>query len=117
VRNTDNQNKDQPGCSRTTAFLFRCQLGSVLALERLKALFELEQPVQGVAARFHVESPHGPTVVDLQEFNQSFSLGDVRADPFTWTHPETVLEVIQVLVDHFEFTLDPNQDSSPVRER
>ena len=65
-------------------FLYRLRLKSVLALERLKAFFEVEQPVQGIAADFRIESPHRPAVVDLQEFNQSFRLGNVRADPFAW---------------------------------
>jgi hypothetical protein len=73
----------------------------VLALESLEA-------VRGRAARAgnlrrcQRRIPHRP-----------LSLGDVRADPFTWTHPETVLKVIQVLVDRIQFTLNPFQDLPP----
>jgi hypothetical protein len=38
----------------------------VLALESLEALFEVEQPVQGVAAAVRIKSPDRSTVVDLQ---------------------------------------------------
>jgi hypothetical protein len=59
----------------------------VLVLEGLKALFEVEQPVKGIAADLSVESPHRSTIVDLQEFNQRLRLGDVRADSFAGVHP------------------------------
>ena len=73
--------------------------GIVAPLEGFKALFEVEQPVQGVAARINVESPNGPTVVDLQEFNKSLRLGDVGTHPNTRVHPETIAEILHVLID------------------
>jgi hypothetical protein len=50
-------------------------------LEGLKALFEVEQPVQGIAADLSVESPHRSTIVDLQEFNQRLRLGMYELTP------------------------------------
>jgi len=86
---------------------------SVLALERLKALFEVEQPMQGIAAALRIKSPHRSAIVDLQKFNQSLRLGNVVADSFTWMSPQTIFEVIQVLVDTRQRVFDPRQDLVP----
>jgi hypothetical protein len=64
------------------SILFLRLLRSVLTLESLKAFFEVEQPVQGVAAAGRIKSPHRSAILDLQEFNQSLRLGDILADPF-----------------------------------
>ena len=79
----------------------------------------LQSVVQGKAARAgnrrtrQRRSPHGPAIVDLQEFNKSLRLGDILADPFAWTHPETVLKVLQILIGHLQRVFDPFQDLLP----
>lgn len=98
--------------SRTSAFLFR-RLRIVLALESLKAFFEVEQTVQGIAADLGVEASHRSAVVDLQEFNESFRLRDVSAHPNARVHPETSLKLVQVLVDHTQCVFDLFQDLLP----
>jgi hypothetical protein len=51
--------------------------------------------------------------VDLQEFDQTLRLGDISADANARVHPEAILEVIDVLVNHPQNVGNPFQDLLP----